>query len=87
MAERQQQCLYPVLWTLDRLTLYNWSVSLGEKCPEGLKKPKNGSEEHSCASSACLASITQRHGRRHSLLCQVEQEPACCELPLSYMNL
>lgn len=39
---------------LSVLTLYNWSVSLGKKCPEGLKKPKNGSEEHSCLCLICL---------------------------------
>lgn len=52
---RGSRSVHTLCWgSLSILTHCNWSVSLGKKRPEGLKKPKNRSEEHSCACLNCL---------------------------------
>lgn len=63
---------------LSVLTHYSWSVSLGKKRPEGLKKPKNRSEEHSCACFICLpGSRRPEAGQKTQPSSQVEQAALC----------
>lgn len=94
---RGSRSVHTLCWgPLSILTYCNWSVSLGKKRPEGLKNQRTGVRSTAVpASTACLAPIAQRQGRRHSppsggadcSLSIPTQEPACSGLPLSTMNL